>query len=170
MANYAVSFMKVSLKQFLEDAKKAGFVAEDADEESVKEIWENIKLPVRATAGSAGYDFFLPFNVSFSSRKSVLVPTGIRAIIEPDWFLAIFPRSGLGFKHGMSLANTCGIIDSDYMYADNEGHIMLKLNVKSNVCLSAGDKIVQGILLPFGISYQDNVTTNRKGGFGSTGR
>ena len=80
---------------------------------------EQIPLPRRATAGSAGYDFICPAEIVLPAGGEVLVATGIRADMEPDWVLMLFPRSGLGFKHGIRLCNTVGVIDSDYAGAEN---------------------------------------------------
>ena len=87
--------------------------------------------------------------------------------------LTCYPRSGLGFKYGVSLANTVGIIDSDYYYADNEGHIWVKLvnqSIISEECIviPKGTAFMQGIFLPYGVTEDDNVTEQRTGGFGST--
>ena len=88
--------------------------------------------------------------------------------------LAVFPRSGLGFKFRLQLNNTVGIIDSDYYFSDNEGHIFVKLTNDSNegkvVDLKEGDAFAQGIFLPYGITEDDDVTASRNGGFGSTGK
>lgn len=163
-------FHKVSFGQFLQDAKKTGFIDDKTDSEIVKAIWENIKLPQRATGGSAGYDFYLPFGFSVEPDKTVTIPTGIRIDMQPGWFLSLVPRSGLGFKHGMRLLNTLGIIDSDYFFSENEGHIMAKITVENNLCLQSGDRFIQGILISHGITRSDSTLgINRTGGFGSTG-
>lgn len=163
-------FHKVSFDQFLQDTKKVGFTDDTTDPEIIKIIWDKIKLPVRATGGSAGYDFYLPFPFSIYGNGVVTVPTGIRVDIQPGWFLMLVPRSGLGFKHGMRLLNTCGIIDSDYFYADNEGHIMAKFTVDKNMCLQEGDRFMQGIFVPHGVTRSDSTLgLDRTGGFGSTG-
>lgn len=162
-------FHKVSLNQFIQDSKKTGFITGEEDSEIVKAIWERIKLPQRATGGSAGYDFYLPYGFSVAQGKPVTIPTGIRIDIQPGWFLELVPRSGLGFKHGMRLINTLGVIDSDYYYADNEGHIMAKIAVANNMCLQDGDRFIQGILIPHGITRSDSTFGIRTGGFGSTG-
>ena len=163
-------FHKVSFDQFLQDAKKTGFVDSETNPELIKVIWERIKLPVRATGGSAGYDFYMPFPFSIYSNGVITIPTGIRVNIQPGWFLMLVPRSSLGFKHGMRLLNTCGIIDSDYFYADNEGHIMAKITVDRNMCIQDGDRFMQGLLVQHGVVKDDSpISTKRVGGFGSTG-
>ena len=163
-------FHKVSFDQFFQDAKNTGFVDDETSPEIIKLIWEAIKLPVRATGGSAGYDFYLPLSFSLYAEGAITIPTGIRAEIQPGWFLMLVPRSGLGFKHGLRLLNTCGIIDSDYFYADNEGHIMAKITVEKNLCLGAGDRFMQGLLIQHGTTRDDTTLgIDRTGGFGSTG-
>ena len=84
-------------------------------------------MPERATVGSAGYDFFSPIDFALAPGETIKIPTGIRAKIDDGWVLKIYPRSGLGFKFRLQLNNTVGIIDSDYFYSDNEGHIMAKI-------------------------------------------
>ena len=93
----------------------------------IKKIYEDLNLPKRATTGSAGYDFFMPDAVMLKKGETVLIPTGIRVKINDGWVLKIYPRSGLGFKFRLQLDNTVGIIDSDYYYSDNEGHIFCKI-------------------------------------------
>ena len=131
-----------------------------------------IPLPRRATAGSAGYDFVSPAEVTVPAGGSALIPTGIRAEMEPGWVLVLFPRSSLGFKHGIRLANTAGIIDSDYAFAKNEGHIMVKLRNPSAapVAIGRGERFCQGVFLPYGTAEEDEAFASRQGGFGSTGK
>lgn len=92
--------------------------------------------------------------------------------MEEGWVLQIFPRSSLGFKFRLQLNNTVGIIDSDYYYSDNEGHMFIKVTNDTNegrtVELKAGTGFAQGIFLPFGITVDDACTYSRNGGFGST--
>lgn len=83
-------------------------------EEQIKEMYEALKLPKRATKGSAGYDFFAPFTFKLTPGETIKIPTGIRAEMQEDWVLQIYPRSGLGFKYRLQMNNTVGIIDSDY--------------------------------------------------------
>ena len=142
--------------------------------EIIKKIYQDIILPKRATVGSAGYDFYIPDAVMLKMGETVLIPTGIRAKIENGWVLNLFPRSGLGFKYRLQLDNTVGIIDSDYYYSDNEGHIFVKLTCdakeEKEVLLKKGSAFVQGIFIQFGITYDDDVTDVRNGGFGSTSK
>ena len=131
-----------------------------------------IPLPKRATAGSAGYDFVAPAETVIPAGGSALIPTGIRAEMEPGWVLVLFPRSSLGFKTGIRLSNTAGIIDSDYAFAKNEGHIMVKLQNPSDelVVIGRGERFCQGIFLPYGTAEENGDFAERSGGFGSTGK
>ncbi len=161
-------FEKVSFAQFEADFKK-----NFPDCENVRAVYDGIKLPQRATSGSAGYDFYAPADITLKKGESTLIPTGIRAKMEDGWVLQIFPRSGLGFKHRVQLDNTVGIIDADYYNSSNEGHIMIKLSCDAHdgghtVALSAGKGFAQGIFLPFGITADDEASGVRDGGFGST--
>lgn len=126
-------------------------------------------LPTRATVKSAGYDFYTPVDIDVKAGEYVTVATGIRCLIDEDWFLAIVPKSGLGFKYGMRLANTFGVIDADYYHSDGGGHIMVKFTADKDFHLDAGDKFCQGIFMPYGITVDDESNGIRNGGFGSTG-
>ena len=138
----------------------------------MQEIYKGISLPVRATAGSAGYDFFAPVEVTLQPGETVKIPTGIRVEMEQDWVLKCYPRSGLGFKYRLQLNNTVGIIDSDYFYSDNEGHIFAKLTNDTNegktLVIPAGTGFMQGIFVEYGITVDDAAEGVRNGGFGST--
>ena len=129
-------------------------------------------LPRRATSGSAGYDFFAPFDLTVHPGETVTVPTGVRVWMEEGWVLKLYPRSGLGFKYRLQLNNTVGIIDSDYYYSDNEGHIFIKISNDSydgkTVTVGAGEAFAQGIFCEYGITVDDDATAVRNGGFGST--
>lgn len=100
------------------------------------------------------------------------IPTGIRARMDEDYVLMIYPRSGLGFKFRLQLNNTVGVIDSDYYNADNEGHIQCRLtndtNEEKTVEIEAGQGMVQGIFMMYGITEDDEADGVRTGGFGST--
>ncbi len=131
---------------------------------------EEIPLPRRATAGSAGYDFICPVDVTLAPHQQVLLPSGIRCEMTPGWVLLLFIRSSLGAKMGLRLSNTVGVIDSDYAFADNEGHILIALTGGDQpVTLTAGQRICQGVLLPYGTAEEDADFAPRTGGFGSTG-
>lgn len=162
-------FHKVSREQFV------GAVLEDFPqytESDANDIYDGIPLPRRATRGSAGYDFFAPFAFTLAPGQTIKIPTGIRVEMEEDWVLKLYPRSGLGFKYRLQMNNTVGIIDSDYFYSDNEGHIFVKMTNDSNegktVEIAAGTGFAQGIFLEYGITVDDDADGVRNGGFGST--
>lgn len=159
-------FYKVSFEQFAVSWQDT--FGKSAD----RVLYDALKLPVRATAGSAGYDFFSPVTFSLAPGETIKIPTGIRAEIAEGWVLQCYPRSGLGFKYRLQLNNTVGIIDSDYYFSDNEGHIFAKLTNDSKegktLTIEAGQGFMQGIFMPFGITEDDATTAVRNGGFGST--
>lgn len=133
----------------------------------------NIILPKRGTKKSAGYDFFAPFDIHLEPYGNIIVPTGICAQMEDDEMLLIVPRSGLGFKYSLRLANTIGVIDADY-YGNpkNGGHIMVKMRNEGNkpLDIKAGDGFCQGIFMKYLLVDDDNFSSgsDRNGGFGST--
>lgn len=162
-------FHKVSFEQFKGDwTDTFGSV----EEEALLKIYEGIRLPARATSGSAGYDFYAPMGIKLAPGEGIKVPTGIRAEMEPGWVLQLFPRSSLGFKFRLQLNNTVGIVDSDYFYSDNEGHMFIKVTNDSKegkaLELEPGAGFAQGIFLPYGITVDDDCAGTRNGGFGST--
>lgn len=169
-------FEKVSFEEYVRAQKSY-------EGRHMKLEYDSLKLPTRATTGSAGYDFYAPFSFTllpphneevFKPGESILIPTGIRCNIKDGWFLMLVPRSSLGFKYRLQMDNTVSVIDSDYYGAENEGHIMLKITNDSNerrvLEVNAGDRIAQGIFLPYGITEDDNATGTRTGGIGSTNK
>ena len=167
--NRVAQFYKVSFDEF-----KSGIEGElsQVSESEIISMYEMLQLPKRATRGSAGYDFFAPFTFTLKPGETIKIPTGIRVKMEEDWVLQLFPRSGLGFKYRLQLNNTVGIIDSDYYYSDNEGHIFAKITNDSNegkeLKVEKGSGFMQGIFLQYGITLDDDCERIRNGGFGST--
>lgn len=88
-------FEKVSLKQFKKDFLDS---FSSYSENEVEKIYEDLLIPKRATKGSAGYDFYSPIDFSLAPGETIKIPTGIRVRINDGWVLALYPRSGLGFK------------------------------------------------------------------------
>ena len=164
-------FEKVSYEQFA--AAMRELLLSTFDDQTVQFMYEAIELPTRATNGSAGHDFKAPFGFILSPGENIKIPTGVRVKIDEGWWLGCLPRSSLGFKYRLQLDNTMGVIDSDYYYSDNEGHIFFKVTNdtvnEKEVQIGAGDKFAQAIFIPYGITYSDNVDTVRNGGMGSTG-
>lgn len=174
-------FEKISYEQWVTEISKYFGNLNDEVMHEIKQMYEDIKLPQRATKHSAGYDFFIPADIEIPMEQYALIPTGIRWICDNDEdtnkVMMIYPRSGLGFKTGTRLANTCGIIDADYYQSDNEGHIMIKLynpmNLHSvpngNINIKKGDAFVQGIITKFYTCDNEvEITQERNGGIGST--
>ena len=160
-------FLKVSEDNFISSLD--GFSKDEA-----KKIYEDIKLPLRATKYSAGYDFYAPFDFTLKPGETIKIPTGIRAKMREDYALFLLPRSGLGFKYRLQLNNTIGLIDADYFYSDNEGHIFAKITNDSNegkvISVKKGEAFIQGAFLSYGITEDDEVNSIRNGGFGSTSK
>ena len=127
-------------------------------------------LPRRATAGSAGYDFFAPAEISLAPGESVTVDTGVRCRMDSRYVLLLFPRSSLGFRYRLALDNTVGVIDADYYFADNLGHIRIRLTNGGGkpLCIPAGQAFAQGVFVPYGLTEDDVSDGRRTGGFGST--
>lgn len=168
--NRCVKFSKVSFEQFEKDMKDC--FPHIYGEKELKKMYDKIQLPKRGSSGSAGYDFYSPITFSLQENKksTIKFPTGIRAEIDEGWVMLIIPRSSVGFKYGVRFNNTVGVIDSDYYRSSNEGHIFAKLCGAINpLTIREGERFAQGILVPFGISYDDNETSERDGGIGSTG-
>ena len=149
-------FFLVSEQQFLKDG--------------TKEEYQAVVLPKRATSGSAGYDFFAPKEFSLQPNETIKIATGVRVKIDEGWVLKIYPRSSLGFKYRLTLNNTVGIIDSDYYFAENEGHIFIKMTNCGDkpLLVEKGKAFAQGIFVEYGITVDDDCTTSRTGGIGST--
>ena len=162
-------FLKVSENIFVKDLSEYD---KNFKTEQLEELYKNIILPVRETKGSCGYDFFAPYSFSLNPGESIKIFTGVRVYIQEGWFLACFPKSGLGNKFKLKLDNTVGIIDSDYFNSDNEGHIIIKITNESDKILNinCSEAFVQGVFIPFGITESDSASGIRNGGFGSTGK
>lgn len=164
-------FEKISETQFFKDF--AEYISDEAlDAKDALAVYNAIKLPKRATIGSAGHDIFAPYDITIPPKGTVKVPTGIRVFLNDNRFLAIYPRSGLGFKYKMQLYNGVGIIDSDYVFSDNEGHIWCKFYNDSpdgkTITIKQGEAMCQGIIQQFFMTDDDETDGVRNGGMGST--
>ena len=170
--NKVGEFEKVSYEQFYEAMSE--IITAEYKDDFIKAAYETLSVPQRATSGSAGYDFKAPFSFTLAPGATIKIPTGIRVKIDEGWWLGCLPRSGLGFKYRMQLNNTMGVIDSDYYYSSNEGHIFAKVtndSIEDKVLdVKAGDGFLQAIFIPYGITYSDDAKGIRDGGMGSTGR
>ena len=162
---------KVTKDQFINDMKAT--FGTKYDYQQLSDYYDLLNLPTRATKGSAGYDFESTISFELKPGETIKIPTGIRVKINDGWVLKLYPRSGLGFKFRVQMNNTVGIIDSDYYNSDNEGHIFCKITNDTNedktVSVNKGTGFCQGIFVEYGITFDDDVTDERNGGFGSTG-
>lgn len=162
-------FEKVSFEQFYKDYIKA---FGDISKSDLLDIYDNIKLPQRATVGSAGYDIYSIKDFILDPGKDILLPTGLRVVMDMEYALMILPKSGIGTTYRLQLDNTIGLIDSDYSNSDNAGHIFIKLTNDSKQAKvfnsRAGSAIVQCVFIKYGVIDDDNASTKRNGGFGST--
>lgn len=175
MAKVIARFEKVSFNQFINDINeqiKKGELTELIGKEDLNEMYESIVLPYRKTKGSAGHDFIAPFDITIQPGQTIVIPTGIRCVIDEGYFLGLLPRSGQGFKYRLRLNNTKGVIDEDYYFSDNEGHIMIKLSNEGNKIFKCekGNAFCQGIFYEYFIAEGNEFPEDtRNGGIGSTG-
>lgn len=133
---------------------------------------EDIKLPTRATVDSVAYDFYSPISVDIEPMHSQMIWTDIKAIFESDEALLINVRSSMG-KQPIMIANSQGWVESSYYNNENnDGNIGIRLfNLGETVyTVHTGDRIAQGMFVKYLTTENDEVTTPRVGGFGSTGK
>ncbi len=161
-------FEKVSKDRFITDMKEYLYTLEE-----VERAYSLVSIPKRATKFSAGYDLVTPIDIKLRPGERIRIPTGIKVKMREDCCLLIAPRSGLGSRYRFQLDNTVGIIDSDYYYSENEGHIFVPMINDSRsgkeLELKAGSAFAQCVFLSYGITDDDNADADRLGGFGSTG-
>ena len=137
-------------------------------------VEKGLNLPTRSTPGSAGYDISSAIDTALSSGTMTLIPTGLKAYMQPDEYLGLHIRSSLAVKSGLRLANGQGIIDSDYYNnPDNEGHILLAVfnGGPDTMIVTKGMRLAQGIFYKYLLTDQDHLEKkeSRRGGIGSTG-
>lgn len=166
MVEVVGKFEKISLEQWHKDY---------GDDSSgwADQLLIDIPMPERSSVGSAGYDIHTPFAFTLKPGEEVKVATGLKCKMKDGWFLMAVPRSGLGFKYYTRLANTIGIIDASYYNNEgNEGHMFVKIRNEGDkdVVVEKFDRICQMIFVPFGITEDDDVSAERTGGFGSSGK
>ncbi|MCL2676323.1 MAG: dUTP diphosphatase [Streptococcaceae bacterium] len=135
---------------------------------------KNINLPKRATSKAAGYDFEVAEMTTLLPDEIKLVPTGIKSYMQDGEVLYLYDRSSNPRKKGLVLINSVGVIDGDYYNnADNEGHIFAQMKniTGETVTLEKGERVVQGVFMPFLVADGEEQSTQvtRSGGFGSTG-
>lgn len=137
----------------------------------IKKLHADAQLPTYGTADAACFDLYALTDVSVPSSSSAAVKTGLAIEVPPGHALMVYSRSGHGFKNGIRLSNTTGIVDSDY-----RGEVMVKLHNDSTTDFQvrAGDRIAQGMVIPVPKCSFEEVTelsdtARGTGGFGSTG-
>lgn len=189
MKNVA-QFEKVSLKAFselmIDSYPKYQFTKDE-----INDLYNNVQIPRRATVGSVGYDFVTPFGFRLFPGSKIKIPTGIRVnIMKDDYALFLMPKSR-NAKNSIRISNTIGVVDPDYYFSDNEGHIMIVLEMPPvnheighetkfgeilrrgdiDQYYNSGDGIAQGIFIECGkcIGENDQEYSIRNGGYGSTG-
>ena len=133
-----------------------------------------IRLPVRKTAASAGYDIEAAEETLVPPHGMAMIPTGLKAYMQEDEVLALHIRSSMAVRHALMLMNSVGVIDSDYYdNADNEGHILIALwnHGDAAVKIARGERVAQGIFMKYLAADGDEAGqgAERTGGFGSTG-
>lgn len=162
-------FKKVSYENFKKDFEK---IANISDKTAFKKIYDTIAIPQRATSKSSGYDFSSPFSFNLEPNEQIQLPLGIKAYMNDDEELLIFPRSSIGFKYNVKINNTIGKIDSDFVdNPNNEGDIQIKFTNTGNKVwnVKAGDRIAQGTFYKYLITDDDiPLSQERIGGIGST--
>lgn len=154
-------FEKISFEQFKKDISDN------------KELYETYNLPKRGTKSSAGYDFFALFDYTLKPGEIMKIPTGIKSQFNDDEVLFLIDRSSMGFKWNVRMCNQVGVIDADYYNnGDNEGHIWIKIQNEGDKDYSVkkGEAMIQGIFMKYLMVDDDEVSTTRMGGIGSTSK
>lgn len=132
------------------------------------------KTPDRADPRSAGYDFYAPVDITIMPTRKTIVMTDVKAYMESDELLGIYPRSSMGIKQGMMIANTVGIVDSSYYENEkNDGNIMIALLNTSGkaIHIKQGDRFAQGVFSKYLTTDDDTpLSEERTGGVGSSGQ
>lgn len=132
---------------------------------------KEIVLPKRATSKSAGYDFRALEGYTLKPGETHFFATGLKARMNDDDVLLVFPRSSLAIKKGLRLTNSVAVIDADYYgNPSNDGHIMISLFNFSDhdVTIEPQERIAQGIFMKYLVTEDDDSKETRSGGFGST--
>ena len=162
-------FEKVSFEEFKKRSKEYKLELDDTE---LIYLYQAFSLPERKTKHSAGYDFHFPYNkIVLQPGEIITFPTGVKAKIKDEWFLGLYPKSGISFNYGIRLIDTISVIDADYFNnIDNEGDIIIKLvnNGSQPFTISRNQCIIQGIFKEYGITDNDNAKDIRTGGLGST--
>ena len=143
---------------------------ENESEEFIKASYDSIRLPVRKTQFSAGHDICSPYDILLAPGEKTIIPTGLRCFMTSNYVMLIFPRSSFGIKRGMTITNTIPVIDADYYFSDNEGHILISIknNGEKTLSIKSGEAFAQAVFVEFGSALGSESDAQRKGGIGST--
>jgi dUTP pyrophosphatase len=140
----------------------------------IRRIYPSIPLPEYQSEGAAGFDLAASEDTVVKPGAVVLVPTGLVIEVPVGYFLAVFARSSTPLKRGLMVANGVGVVDSDYCGPADEVKIEVFNFTAESVCVKAGDRIAQGLLVPVVRAQFEEVTNDlrqgSRGGFGATGR
>ena len=155
-------FEKISFEQFKKD------VSDDLN------LYNSIELPKRSTMKSAGYDIKSMEYGVIKSGEAKSFKTGLKVTMNDDEVLYIYSRSSQGYKYNVSLANSVGVIDSDfYNNPSNEGHFQVRLINLGNedYIVNIGDRIAQGVFMKYlVVDDEKEIKSERTGGLGSTNK
>ena len=155
-------FEKISFEQFRKD------ICDN------KELYESYNIPKRSTKESAGYDFEAIMDFTLKPGEIKKIPLGIKSDMNSGEVLFLIVRSSQGFKYNVRMCNQVGVIDKDYYNnSENEGHMWIKLenHGDKDYVVSKGDKIIQGLFMPFlTVDNEENIEKVRTSGIGSTDR
>lgn len=170
-----MKFKRVSYEAFKKELDRNGFSW--ISEEEKRRCWEDIKIPIRSTEFSAGYDISTPIDFFVTPHEGRVIPTGLKAVFAPSeaksFHLALYVRSSIGIRRNVILSHGTGIIDSDYAEnPDNEGCILLPLYNYGEYRreFHEGERIAQGIFEIHGLTIDDDAKGKRTGGVGSSGK
>ena len=156
------NFEKISFEQFKKDISDSN------------DLYNSIELPKRSTSKSAGYDIRSMENGIIKPGDYKQFKTGLKVSMNDDEVLYIYSRSSIGYKHGVTMVNSVGVIDADfYNNPSNEGHFSVCLINHGNEDFEVkiGDRIAQGIFMKYlTVDNEEEVTSTRIGGFGSTNK
>ena len=153
-------FEKISFERFSKDIKND------------KKLYDEYKLPRRASKNSCGYDFLAMEDYIIHPGEIKKIPTGYKANFLSDEMLMIVVRSSMGFKYNVRMCNQVGVIESDYYNnISNEGHMWVALQNEGDkdYIINKGDAYAQGIFIKF-LTCGDNPEEERIGGLGSTNK
>ena len=132
----------------------------------------SLPLPAYQTAGAAGFDLAASIDMTIQPGEVTLVPTGLVIEAPSGHFIGVFARSSTPLKRGLMVANGVGIVDSDYSGPDDEIKIEVFNFTDRPVVVKRGDRLAQGVILPFvRARWNESLASERKtrGGFGATG-